>query len=64
VHNDLGAKMAKKKVIKKKKSVARTAKADRGIGVDFHSWTFFLFLLFVLVTVLILAAQQMGLKIF
>jgi hypothetical protein len=52
--------MAKKIVSKKKKSV----KADKGIGVEFHSWTFFLFLLFVLVTVLILVAQQVGYKFF
>jgi hypothetical protein len=63
-HNNLGDKMAKKIVSKKKKSVARTAKADKGIGIEFHSWTFFLFLLFVLVTVLILVAQQMGYRIF
>jgi hypothetical protein len=47
--------MAKKKVSKK---------VDKGIGIEFHSWTFFIFLIFVLVTVLILAAQQMGMRIF
>jgi hypothetical protein len=54
--------MAKKKVIKSKKSAARTRKTDGGIGIEFHSWTFFLFVVFVLVTVLILVAQQMGMK--
>jgi hypothetical protein len=56
--------MAKKKVLKKKTAVVRRAKSANGIGVDFHSWTFFLFLLFVLVTVLILVAQQMGMRFF
>jgi hypothetical protein len=61
VHNNLGEEMAKKKVLKKKTSAAKT---NQGIGVDFHSWTFFLFLLFVLITVLILVAQQMGMRFF
>ncbi|HUD04725.1 MAG TPA: hypothetical protein VMR59_01940 [Patescibacteria group bacterium] len=56
--------MAKKKISKRKKSVVKTKKVDRGIGIDFHSWTFFLFLLFVLITVLILVAQQMGYRFF
>jgi hypothetical protein len=56
--------MAKKKVIKRKKASVRATRADKGIGIDFHSWTFFLFLLFVLVTVLILVAQQMGMRFF
>jgi hypothetical protein len=64
VHNNLGENMAKKKVIKKKKAVVRAIKKDKGIGVEFHSWTFFLFLLFVLVVTLVLAAQRMGYKFF
>jgi hypothetical protein len=52
--------MAKKKVSKRKGSL----KVNKGIGIEFHSWTFFLFLLFVLVTVLILVGQQMGYKFF
>jgi hypothetical protein len=56
--------MAKKKVTKKRKVSARVRKADQSIGVEFHSWTFFLFLLFVLVTTLILVAQRMGYKFF
>jgi hypothetical protein len=63
-HNNLGVEMAKKKISKRKKSVVKTKKVDRGIGIDFHSWTFFLFLLFVLITVLILVAQQMGYRFF
>jgi hypothetical protein len=54
--------MAKKKVIKRKKTAIKSVKSDKGIGVEFHSWTFFLFLLFVLVTVLLLVAQQMGFR--
>ena len=56
--------MAKKKIIKKRKVVARAVRKDKGIGVEFHSWTFYLFLLFVLVVTLILAAQRMGYKFF
>jgi hypothetical protein len=56
--------MAKKKIIRRKKAAVKTVKSDKGIGIEFHSWTFFLFLIFVLVTVLILAAQQMGMRIF
>ncbi|HUD09302.1 MAG TPA: hypothetical protein VMR77_00640 [Patescibacteria group bacterium] len=56
--------MAKKKVLKKKTTGVRKTKRDNGIGVNFHSWTFFLFLLFVLITVLILVAQQMGMRFF
>ncbi|MGA2967639.1 MAG: hypothetical protein ABSD69_00500 [Candidatus Levyibacteriota bacterium] len=52
--------MAKRKVNKRK---VRT-KINKGIGVEFHSWTFFLFLLFVLVTVIILVSQQMGFRFF
>ena len=51
--------MAKKKSVKRKKVSVRK---DKGIGVDFHSWTFFLFVLFILVTVLILVAQQLGMR--
>jgi hypothetical protein len=64
VHNNSGDKMTKKKDIKRKKVAIKSVKVDKGIGVDFHSWTFFLFLLFVLVTVLVLVAQQMGYKFF
>jgi hypothetical protein len=56
--------MEKKKIIKRKKSVIKTIKKDKGIDINFHSWTFFLFLLFVLVTVLVLVAQQMGYRFF
>ena len=56
--------MAKKKVIKRKKVASKSVKADKGIGIDFHSWTFFIFLLFVLVTILILVAQQQGFRFF
>jgi hypothetical protein len=56
--------MAKKKIVKRKKAGARVRKADQGISVEFHSWTFFLFLLFVLVATLILVAQRMGYKFF
>jgi hypothetical protein len=64
VHNNLGDKMAKKKIIKKRKVIARAVRKDKGIGVEFYSWTFFLFLLFVLITVLVLVAQQMGYRFF
>ena len=56
--------MAKKKVSKRKKVSARVRKAEKEIGIEFHSWTFYLFLLFVLVTTLILVAQRMGYKFF
>lgn len=56
--------MAKKTVSKKKTAIVRKTKTDKGIGIEFHSWTFFLFLIFVLVTTLVLVAQQMGYKIF
>jgi hypothetical protein len=64
VHNNLGDDMARKKVIKKKKVALKVVKKDNGIGVEFHSWTFFLFLLFVLVVVLVLVAQQVGFRFF
>jgi hypothetical protein len=64
VHNNLGDKMAKKKVIKRKKAAVKSVKLDKGIGVEFHSWTFFLFLLFVLVVTLVLVAQQVGFRFF
>jgi len=53
--------MAKKKTIRRKKPSAKT---NKDIDIGFHSWTFFLFLLFVLITTLILVAQQMGMKFF
>jgi hypothetical protein len=53
--------MAKKKVVKRKKAAVRVR---RERGIEFHSWTFFLFLLFVLVTVLILVIQQVGMRFF
>jgi hypothetical protein len=56
--------MAKKKVVKRKKASVRTARRDNGIGIEFHSWTFYLFLLFVLIVTLLLAAQRMGYKFF
>jgi hypothetical protein len=56
--------MARKKVIKKKKVALKVVKKDSGVGVEFHSWTFFLFLLFVLVVVLVLVAQQVGFRFF
>jgi hypothetical protein len=56
--------MAKKKVVKRKKASVRTVRKDKGIGIEFHSWTFYLFLLFVLVTTLVLVAQRMGFKFF
>jgi hypothetical protein len=64
VHNKSGDKMAKKKGNKRKKANVRTQRASRGIGVEFHSWAFFLFLLFVLLATLALVAQQMGYKFF
>lgn len=56
--------MANKKVIKRKKAAVKSVKSDKGIGIEFHSWTFFLFLLFVLVVVLVLVAQQVGFRFF
>lgn len=56
--------MAKKKIIKKKTVAGKPVKKDKGIGIEFHSWTFFLFLLFVLVVALVLVAQQVGLRFF
>jgi hypothetical protein len=53
-------KMAKKKTIKKKKI---PAKAQRGLNIEFHSWTFFIFLLFILVATIILVAQQKGINL-
>jgi hypothetical protein len=64
VHNNLGDRMAKKKVIKRKKVAVKSVKSDKGIGIEFHSWTFFLFLLFVLVVTLVLVAQQVGFRFF
>jgi len=52
--------MAKKKIVRRETK----AKVNKGIGIDFHSWTFFLFLLFVLLTVLILVAEQLGYRFF
>jgi len=52
--------MAKKKIIKKKKT---TAKVRRGLNIEFHSWTFFIFLLFILVATIILVAQQKGINL-
>jgi hypothetical protein len=49
--------MAKKRIIKRKKTVSKTA---RGVNVEFHSWTFFIFLLFVLLAAMMLLAQQEG----
>jgi hypothetical protein len=56
--------MVKKKVISRKKAAVKSVKQDKGIGVEFHSWTFFLFLLFVLVVILVLVAQQAGYRFF
>jgi len=53
--------MAKKKIVRRKKASTKT---NKGIGIEFHSWTFFLFLLFILIATLILVAQQMGMKFF
>jgi type VI protein secretion system component VasF len=50
-----------KKVAKKKKSVSR---ANKGINIEFNSWTFFLFALFVLLAVMILLSQQMRMRLF
>jgi hypothetical protein len=49
--------MAKKKNARKRRAISR-ARKDAGIG--FHSWTFLLFLVFVLVATLILVAEQLG----
>lgn len=53
--------MAKRKIVKRKRTVARS---DKSKGIEFHSWTFFLFLIFILVAVLILVAQQVGMRFF
>jgi hypothetical protein len=55
VHNKSGEKMAKKK-----KSVSR---ARKGTNIEFNSWTFFLFALFILVSLIILVAQQKGIRL-
>lgn len=46
---------------KKKKSVSR---ARKSANIEFNSWTFFLFVLFVLFAAITLVAQQKGLRIF
>jgi len=53
--------MAKKKIIRKKKSVSRPSRSS---NIEFHSWTFFIFLLFILVATIILIAQQKGISLF
>jgi hypothetical protein len=50
-----------KKMAKKKKSVSRVRKSA---NIEFNSWTFFLFALFVLFAAITLVAQQKGLRIF
>ena len=52
--------MAKKKIVKRK----RISRARRNGDIDYHSWTFLLFLMFVLVATMILVAQQLGMKFF
>jgi len=53
--------MAKKKIVKKKKvSTKAKTKVDKGINIEFHSWTFFAFLLFVLLAAMMLLMQQQG----
>ncbi len=53
--------MAKKKLLKKRKSASGI---HRGTNIEFHSWTFFIFALFVLLAVMILVAQQRGMRLF
>jgi len=50
-----------KRVVKKKKSVSRASSSK---NIEFHSWTFFAFLLFVLLAVLIVVLQQKGINVF
>jgi hypothetical protein len=59
VHNSLGGKMAKRKTTRKK-----ATKVSKNNNIDFHSWTFFLFAIFVLLVVMILVGHQHGLRIF
>ena len=42
---------------KKKKSISR---ASKSINIQFNSWTFFIFALFVLLAVMIFVARQAG----
>jgi len=49
--------MAKRKVVRRKKTASR---ANQGINIDFHSWTFFIFSFFVLLVAILLVLQQKG----
>jgi hypothetical protein len=50
-----------KKTIKKKKTVSRVRQE---VNVEFNSWMFFIFVIFVLLTVLLLIAKQNGMRLF
>jgi len=50
-----------KKVLKKKRSVSKVSK---GTNIEFNSWTFFIFVLFVLMAAIILVLQQRGMRLF
>lgn len=49
-----------KKLAKKKKSVSGV---KRSTNIEFHSWTFFIFVLFVLLAVLVVVLQQKGINV-
>ena len=51
--------MAKRKTTRKK-----ATKVIKSNNIDFHSWTFFLFVIFVLLVAMVLVAHQHGLRIF
>jgi hypothetical protein len=51
--------MAKRKTTRKK-----ATKVSKSNNIDFHSWTFFLFVIFVLLVAMVLVAHQHGLRIF
>ena len=51
--------MAKRKVVRKKNS-----RVHKGTNIEFNSWIFFIFLLFVLIVAMMLVAKQHGLRLF
>jgi hypothetical protein len=58
-HNKSGGKMAKRKVARR-----RSSRGGKKNKIEFNSWTFFLFVIFVLIAAMITVAQQRGLKLF